>query len=411
MSALLFAPPKIVLQTTARDWAEAVGENSVLFTDASASKEIEHHLKGVFSKIEFFKNFNENDLVEKRAIELHKDYHFFNIVPFAEIDVLRTARLRKKLRLSGPETDDVIYFRDKYKMKKLARQNGVPVADFKLVHNAVELMDFVEEVNFPIVVKPIDGRGSAGVEVLANDQQLNTYLESGDLSKAGARLAEKFISGDMYQANGLYINGKCVLISVVKCVNSCLEFLHGNFLGLCMLSDNNLIKNRVISFTQNLLERALPMPKEGLFHVELFHTKDDEILLCEAACRLGGCIVNDEISKAYGIDIRLEYAKTQCIPNYKSALSDNPMQSGRLLGQLNIPPAKGILKDIPENCPYEWVEFYKLNGIVGKQYDKMAFTNGEVVSFLASGETESEIQGRFYELADWFAKNSTWAIV
>ena len=84
------------------------------------------------------------------------------------------------------------------------------------------------------------------------------------------------------------------------------------------------------------------------------------------------------------------------------------MPSGRLLGQLNIPPIKGLLQQLPESCPYDWVQFYKLNGIPGKSYDKMAFTNGEIVSFLASGESEDQLQNRFYELVDWFAKNTSW---
>jgi hypothetical protein len=176
-----------------------------------------------------------------------------------------------------------------------------------------------------------------------------------------------------------------------------------------MLSDENPIKNKVIDFTLDLLDRALPMPKNGLFHVEIFHTQDDQLLLCEAACRLGGCIVNDEIRMAYGVDIRLEYAKTQCIENYQSPLLDNPMPKGRLMGQLNIPPIKGVLQQLPELCPYDWVEFYKLNGILGKSYDKMAFTNGEIVSFLASGESENQLQNRFYELVNWFGKSTIWA--
>lgn len=409
MSVLLFAPPKIVLQTSAEDWAASIGENAVLFTDRNDINRITRHLNGVFSKVEYFNNFNENDLVEKRAIELHKEYHFQNIVPFAEIDVLRTARLREKLGLSGPALEDVIYFRDKYKMKQLAKSKGVPVTDYMLIHNAIDLIDFIQEVAYPVVVKPVDGRGSAGVEILTDDMQFQRYLESGDLSKSGPRLAEKFVSGDMYQANGLYINGQCVLISIVKCINSCLDFLHGEFLGLCMLSDENPIKSRVIDFTQDLLERALPMPENGLFHVELFHTPDDQIILCEAACRLGGCIVNDEIRAAYGIDIRLEYAKTLCIQNYKSPLIENHMPKGKLLGQLNIPPIKGILQKLPETCPYPWIEFYKLNGVIGKRYDKMAFTNGEIVSFLAHGDNENQIQNRFFELANWFANSTTWA--
>jgi len=408
MSILLFAPPKILLQTTAEDWVSAVGHNAVLFTDKNEEIRLNKHLSDVFSRIEYFKNFNDNDLPEKKAIELHAEYHFKNIVALAEIDVIRTARLREYLNLPDPSVKDVTFFRDKYKMKQLAESNGVPVTNYALISNAVDLINFIKKVDYPVVVKPIDGRGSAGVNVLMNDHDVNNYLESGDLSKYASRLAEKYVAGDMFQANGLYVNGKCVLISIVKCVNSCLEFLHGEFLGLCMLADDNPMKNRVVTFTRDLLERALPMPKNGLFHVEIFHTKDDRLILCEAACRLGGCIVNDEIKMAYGTDIRLEYLKTQCIENYQSPFTA-PIQKGRLLGQLNIPPTQGVLQKLPEDCPHTWVEFYKLNGVLGRRYDKMAFTNAEVVSFLASGENETQIEKRFYELADWFAKSSTWA--
>lgn len=408
MSVLLLVPPKIVLQTSADDWRSVVGKNAVLFTDKSAANVVTSHVGDVFAKIEYFENFNDNDLVEKRALDLNNDYKFFNIVAFAEIDVLRAARLRKYLNLPGATVEDATYFRDKYKMKQLARSKGVPVADFMLIHNAIEYIDFIKQQQYPVVIKPIDGRGSAGVHIIENNEQLVNYFDSGDLSRSGPRLAEKFIAGDMYQANGLYINGKCVLISVVKCVNSCLEFLHGEFLGLCMLSDENLMKQRVVNFTRDLLEKVLPMPQNGLFHVELFHDDNDQILLCEAACRLGGCIVNDEIRAASGVDARLEYARTQCIDGYLSPLVDSPMSTMRLIGQLNIPPKSGVLQHIPDSCPYEWVEFYKLNGVVGKRYDKMAFTNSEIVSFLANGTSENEIQQRFYELSDWFERNTIW---
>lgn len=408
MSILLFAPPKIILQTSAEDWKNSVGDDAVLFTDEGGAEKISQHVKNSFSKIEFFKNFNENDSVEKRAIELHEIHNFTNIVALAEIDVLRTARLRKKLQLPGPKPPEVKFFRDKYKMKQLAQKRGIPVANFRRMNNAIDLIEFIEDNQFPVVVKPIDGRGSAGVEILQNDEDLNRYLNSGDLAKHGPRLVEQFIEGDMYQANGLYINGKCVLISVVKCVNSCLQFLHGDFLGLCMLADDNPLKHEVINFTRHLLEHVLPMPNEGLFHVEIFHTPDDKLVLCEAACRLGGCIVNDEIRQSFLVDVRMEYLKTQCLPDYHSPLLNNPLTTGKLLGQLNIPPLQGVLKYLPDTCPHEGAVFYKTNGVVGKYYDKMQFTNGEIVSFLVKGESELQIQSRFYELADWFAKNAEW---
>ncbi len=408
MNVLLFAPPKILFQHSAREWADATGGTATLFTDSADRARLSEHLAGAFRAIEFFDGFNDNDLVEKRAADLHAVHPFQNVVPLAEIDVLRAARLRERFGIAGLSAHDANFFRDKYEMKKLARSKGVAVPDFRLTRNALEVLDFVDTVGYPFVVKPLDGRGSAGVQILHDESELETYLASGAVGRGDSPLSEACIPGRMLTANGLYLDGKCVVISIVENVTTCFEFLHGNFLGLKMLGDSDPWRLRMVDFTCSILENALPMPRNGLFHVEVFRTEAGQLLLCEAACRLGGGIANEEVRAGYGVDIRMEFLKAECLEAHRSSLLDAPHPKGRFIGQLNIPPKAGVLKSIPLEAPFDWVELYKVNGVPGKRYKKMTFTNAEIVNVLVRGDSDAELEEHFHEFARWFEQHCAW---
>lgn len=411
MGALVFASTKIVLQTSAVDWAEATGGDATLFTDSVNPSRVKEHLGSAFRHVEFFENFTGSDLVEKRAIQLHQEQPFSNVVHLAECDVMRAARLRERFGIPGMSVEAANLFRNKYEMKRRARANGVLVPNFKLAGNTLDVLDFVAENGYPIVVKPVDGRGSAGVQVLADEGELDTYLASGAIGRGDTPLVEAFVPNTMYQVNGMYSNGVCVFVTVLENINSNLEFLSGEFLGMKMLEDSNPLKQRLVDFGLHVLDHALPMPQHGLFHMEVFHTPDDQILLCEVACRLVGCIGNDQVKSAFGIDLRLEYLKQECLSGYSSPLNQQKMPKGRLIGELDIPPTPGVLKHIPQVTPFEWVEFYKVNGVVGKRYGNMEFTNSEVVSFLIRADSEAELEQRFHTAAEWFAATCVWDTV
>ncbi len=408
MGALIFASTKIILQTSAADWAAATGGDATLFCDNADISRMKEYLGGAFKHVEFFQNFTSSDLVELRAVELHAESPFSNVVHLAECDVMRAARLRARFGLPGMSLEAANAFRNKHEMKRLARAAGVLVPNFAMIDNTLDLLDFVAENGYPVVVKPVDGRGSAGVQVLADRSELTTYVASGAIGRGDSPLAEAFVPNTMYQVNGMYSNGECVLVTVLENINSNLEFLAGKFLGMKMLDDSNPLKQRLIDFGLNVLDNALPMPDHGLFHMEVFHTPDDRILLCEVACRLVGCIGNDQVNAAFGVDLRLEYLKQECLPGYQSPLNKDKRPSGRLIGELDIPPTPGTLKKIPQTTPFPWVEFYKVNGVVGKRYGNMEFTNGEVGSFLMRADSEVELEARFHEVAEWFAASCEW---
>ncbi|TRX73006.1 ATP-grasp domain-containing protein [Pseudomonas mangiferae] len=407
MRALILAPPKIVLQTAARDWVDAAGGDAVLFTDLAAKDAVLAHAKGAFAEIHFFQDYAGSGRVETQALDFHRVDPFLNVIALAESDVLRAARLRERWGLGGLSPQDARLFRDKYEMKRRAERHGVPVAGYRLAASALDLLAFIEDYHYPIVVKPVDGKGSAGVQVIADRQALDAYLESPDFTQGRSPLVESFVAGDMYQVNGLYLDGTCVLVSCVQCVHSNLQFLDGEWLGLKMVAPSNPLWPRLCAFGQNLLEQVLPMPRNGLFHIELFHTPDDRLFLCEAACRLAGCLANEQIRQAFDVDIRVEYLKAEC--GRREPAEDLRYPPRRLVAELNVPPQPGTLTSLPERAPFDWVAVYKAYARVGQTYAKMAYTNGEIASLLITGETEEQLDQRLREAADWFTRATCWA--
>src|SRR5262245_36347345 len=67
--------------------------------------------------VEYFPNYINNGLVEKRALELHRSYGIHRIVSFGEDDVIRAARLRATLGLPGQDVASAEAYRCKVTMK------------------------------------------------------------------------------------------------------------------------------------------------------------------------------------------------------------------------------------------------------------------------------------------------------
>lgn len=289
-------------------------------------------------------------------------------------------------------------------MKQRAAEHGLHVAKMRMVRSAVGLMVFISEVSYPVVVKPVDGRGSNGVTIIKDDADLDAFLQSDSFTIYGDMLVESFVHGEMYQANGFYRNGQLICISVVKCINSCFEFLNGKSLGLQMVSESNPLHKKIVEYTDNLMSNVLPAPENTLFHLEIFVVDRDRITLCEVGSRLGGCVVNEEIHAAYGIDLRLELIKSMRDPAYQ--VVGDFRYYNRLIGQLNIPPEPGRLTHIAAVSPFDWTVLYRVNGKEGEVYQKMNFTNSEVANILVEGSSEQDIRDRFVSMERWFRGNT-----
>lgn len=405
MQLIVFCPPKILFQHSAASWSAALGQGGMLLSCASRSQEIAAHL-GHTVHFQLFDNFNDSALVEIDVYELARELHAPLCVALAEIDVLRVARINDRLGITVGAEDRASFYRDKFLMKQRTRDCGFAIAEMALISNATQAVRFSERFGFPVVIKPCDGRGSNGVEVLDDAQQLREWLAGRTSSTFHNLMIESYVRGRHYIVNGLYIDGRPILVSPVRVMTSALDFLGGKSHDLHMLDAENPMRDRLVRYARSLVEEVLPSDPTMLFHLELFVDGNDEIVLCEIASRLGGVFFNQELTHAWGIDPRMSFLRALHDPFYRPEPMAAPL---RMVGHISIPPRVGLLRDVPQTCPLDGVLEYRISARKMTSYGGMEFTNSEILNAIVAGRDEAELRDKLHQVEAWFHESCDWS--
>jgi len=416
MSTLLLIPPRLLGSITRAEWQDLVRGPAVLFTYTGS---VEHRartnaeLSGVFESIHFYDDLGTNDRAELDAIAMHQRAPFTRIVATGEDDLFRAARMRELLGVPGPSSADILVFRDKVMMKRRAMEAGIPVARHAQVQAMTDIVRFVREVGYPIVVKPIRGMGSAETRVIRSDGDLAGFADRrpfGTNLGLPHLLAEKFVEGALCHVNGLVLGGRLQVVSPSRFIHTALEYVRDqSFLGSFVMGEPSADRARLAAFAKSVIE-AFPTPPECIFHLECFLTQGGEIVLCEVACRLGGNGINEEVRLSYGVNMKLEWlrAELQGVGACEVRATPKGLED-TLAGRLLISPRAGRLLSIPTECQESYVLEYRTRGRVGVDYRAMSMSDDEIASFLLVGSSEAEVQRRILSLHDWFDTHTSWA--
>ncbi|WP_416903331.1 ATP-grasp domain-containing protein [Micromonospora echinospora] len=233
---------------------------------------------------------------------------FSGVVGISEWDLLTAARLREALGVPGWSVDFVRRFRDKPYMKERVAGAGlrtprfvelVPGADPTLLAEKV-----AADLGLPVIVKPRAGVASAGVLRVDTVGELAVALSGRDLA---AHECEEFVDGRVLHVDGVRLGGHFHFVSASTYVNTCFAFANGAPLGSVLL-DHGPLRDRVTGFAARCLD-ALDLV-DGPFHLELFHTPDDELVFLEVGLRPGGGPVPDVHRELFGIDLLAETFRT-----------------------------------------------------------------------------------------------------
>ena len=89
----------------------------------------------------------------------------------------RDAALRTAFHItSGFQTEDIPRIKYKSKMKKYYQAAGIPTARYHLVDSLDGCMAFINEVGWPVVVKPDNGVGASDTHKLSSEKELKDFL-------------------------------------------------------------------------------------------------------------------------------------------------------------------------------------------------------------------------------------------
>ncbi len=239
------------------------------------------------------------------------------------------ARLRTDFNVTtGPNLDQVKYFRHKSLMKEKYALAGVKTAKWKLVHSVEDSKPFIDEVHYPVIVKPDDGVGSSHTYKIKNDDELVKFFKMKEPNRQ--YIMEQFIDGELISFDGV-CNSKGDVVYPTHHVFPL------------------PIMDIVIEYTDSYYYTSKDIPadlrdagqrvlhafgaKSRFYHLEFFRlTKDQEglgkkgdLFGLEVNMRVPGGYTPDMINFAYSIDIYKIWADVMAYDENREKIDFPPM--------------------------------------------------------------------------------------
>ncbi len=246
--------------------------------------------------IQVVEDYGSPEPVIEAALAAHRACGGFDrLLVLSEFDLLTGAQIRERLGIPGPDTEAVLVFRDKTRMKARVAAAGLRVPRFQEAATLAEMTAFRAELGAPVVVKPRTGAASIGIFVVGPEEDLAATL-------AGTELAdyqvEEYLEGPVWHVDGLMEDGSMAFGRASRYMDTCYGFAQGRPVGSAVQTGPEA--DTMLAFTEACL-RALGLER-GAFHFELIQTPTGPVFL-EVGARFGGGEIPWVFQDVYGVDL------------------------------------------------------------------------------------------------------------
>ncbi|MBX3462897.1 MAG: ATP-grasp domain-containing protein [Planctomycetes bacterium] len=213
------------------------------------------------------------------------------------------AEARDALGVDGMGAEAARNFRDKNRMKDVLRRAGLPVARQALVKSADDARAFVQQVGYPIVLKPLAGLGARNTQRANDEASLASALHALLPSADHPAQAEEFVRGEEHTFETVTIDGETVWSSSTDYLPSPLQVLENPWIQYALVLPREQDPPHVREFAPVNARalRALGM-RHGLSHMEWFRRADGSSLVSEVGARPPGANIMPLLAAAHGAD-------------------------------------------------------------------------------------------------------------
>ncbi|URN18230.1 MULTISPECIES: ATP-grasp domain-containing protein [Streptomyces] len=389
------------------EWLADFGGDVVLLASQEKLDAVKEELRPTadgFLHAEAITGYDLSGRLESRALELAEKYDVQHVFASNEYDLERAALLREILRIPGQGSDSAQAFRDKVLMKEAALAGGVPVAPYRTVECAADVHAFAADHGFPLVVKPRNAAGSVGTTVVRTPEELDELVALRMTADQGRPnlLVEAFVPGGMCHVDGLVLDGEVVLAWPSRYLDALVSFPVGGILADVSLDPDDPLAARLLALCDRLMS-AMPTPPNCAFHIEVFHTPDDRLVLCEVASRTGGAKIKETIEVMFGVDLTEAWLRAEVGLEPPRALRGPRRPRPRTMaGSLLMLSRPGLVRDVPRTADFPWAERYELLVEPGQRLDPAAFCGDVIASLVVSAPDRRECERRLGLARRWF---------
>ncbi|UIJ82298.1 ATP-grasp domain-containing protein [Rhizobium leguminosarum] len=252
---------------------------------------------------------NDLDAMKSAYSRLKQTHAVAGLTGFSGLDesvYVTVGKLCRHFGLPGPDPASIRQCHDKFVQRQLLSQAGVPIPDFRVATNAAEVESAAAEIGLPVVIKPVVGSGSSGVQMCGTIDEVAEHarhlLSEGNIGQSPPRiLVEEFAQGQYFTAD--MMGGRLVGIGNGD-FGPLPHFIYREYSFPAPLSDD---ENAKIADASLSCLRALGLGW-GPANIEFRWTKRGPVVI-EVNPRLAGTPDPELIQLAYGIDLVDEHIK------------------------------------------------------------------------------------------------------
>lgn len=217
---------------------------------------------------------------------------------------LTAAIVADSLGLPGNPPDVIRTLTDKGNFRTLLEKSGLQEHQHLVIHPGCDLSDVASNVDYPAIVKPVDGSGSRGVERITQGTQLpDAVLHARSASRDGRVIVEGFIKRAGFQVcgDGFFQDGRLVFICFG---DGHFEERPGQHAPFAETFPSTHASASLVR-AQSLIERALQSCgfKNGAFNFDVLIKPDGTPFLIEIGPRNGGNFIPSVIKMHTGVDL------------------------------------------------------------------------------------------------------------
>lgn len=207
--------------------------------------------------------------------------------------------IAKHLNLKGNSHEATEKTTNKYLMRKELRKAGLGSPSYNLVKTLEDLDR--KNLEFPVIVKPIDRSGSRGITKVEKIEDLEKAVKRAqEVSFIDEVLVEEFVDGREFSIEGISQDGRHEILQITeKFTSGAPNFIERGHLqpARITLEEKNKIKEVVKSALKTL------GIENGASHTELKIDTKNQIKIIEIGGRMGGDFIgSDMVELSTGID-------------------------------------------------------------------------------------------------------------
>jgi biotin carboxylase len=222
--------------------------------------------------------------------------------------MLLAARLREELGLPGLTVAQTIPFRDKERMKQLLDAAGLRTPWHTEARTVAEVWAAAERVGYPLIVKPIDGAGSADTYRADSAAELDAILPM--IRHVPVVSVEEFVDGEEFTYDTICAGGQVLVENICQyhprpLLTKMHEWISPVTVALRDLDAPGLQGGRALGTS---VIAALGFTS-GFTHMEWYRKADGEVVFGEIGARPPGARTVDVMNYATDADLFTAWAQ------------------------------------------------------------------------------------------------------